>query len=119
VSLFRAKFRYLACSDVSVTTRQIVLGYRLRWAVELFHKEVKQNLGFEDVATSGFDSVKAGVIALFPNLILKPHWCRPYKPSNCQFSRTLPLLWNEVFVQQVDKNWQFKDDFSLFVEIAM
>jgi hypothetical protein len=51
----------LACSDVSVTARQIVLGYRLRWAVELFHKDVKQNLGFEDVATSGFDSVKAHV----------------------------------------------------------
>src|SRR5712691_7223362 len=30
-----------------------------------------------------------GVIALFPNLILKPHWGRPYKSSNCQFSRTL------------------------------
>ena len=53
--------KYLACSDVRVTARQIVLGYRLRWAVELFHKDVKQNLGFEDVATSGFDSVKSHV----------------------------------------------------------
>lgn len=31
--------------------------YRARWQVELFHKTVKQHLGFEDVATSGFDSV--------------------------------------------------------------
>ena len=38
-----------------------MLGYRLRWAVELFHKDVKQNLGFEDVATHGFDSMKAHV----------------------------------------------------------
>jgi hypothetical protein len=53
--------KYLACSDLRVTARQIVLGYRLRWAVELFHKDVKQNLGFEDVATHGFDSVKAHV----------------------------------------------------------
>jgi hypothetical protein len=44
-----------------VTARQIVLGYRLRWAVEIFHKNVKQHLGFEDAATSGFDSVKAHV----------------------------------------------------------
>jgi hypothetical protein len=29
--------------------------------MELFHKDVKQNLGFEDVATHGFDSVKAHV----------------------------------------------------------
>jgi hypothetical protein len=34
-----------------------VTGYRLRWTVELFHKSVKQNLGFEEVATHGFDAV--------------------------------------------------------------
>ena len=44
-----------------VTARQIIIGYRLRWAIELFHKKVKQNLGFEDVATSGFDSVMSHV----------------------------------------------------------
>jgi hypothetical protein len=53
--------KYLACSDVSVTARQIVLGYRLRWTVELFHKDVKQHLGFEEVATTSFDSVTAHV----------------------------------------------------------
>ena len=49
--------QYLACNDLNVTARQIITGYRLRWAVELFHKTTKQHLGFEDVATSGFDSV--------------------------------------------------------------
>jgi hypothetical protein len=53
--------RYLACNDVRVTARQIMLGYRLRWAVELFHKNIKQFLGFEDVSTSGFDSVQSHV----------------------------------------------------------
>lgn len=48
---------YLACNAMRVTARQIIIGYRLRWAIELFHKTVKQHLGFEDVATSGFDSV--------------------------------------------------------------
>src|SRR5215217_2849190 len=43
--------------DLRATARQIVMGYRLRWAVELFHKSVKQHLGFEDVATDGFDAV--------------------------------------------------------------
>jgi len=38
-----------------------MIGYRLRWAVEIFHKRVKQHLGFEDVATSGFDSVMSHV----------------------------------------------------------
>src|ERR671931_2005363 len=49
--------KYLACNDLRATARQIVMGYRLRWAVELFHKSVKQHLGFEDVATHGFDAV--------------------------------------------------------------
>jgi hypothetical protein len=53
--------KYLACNDVKATARQIVLGYRLRWAVELFHKDVKMHLGFEDVATTGFDSVVSHV----------------------------------------------------------
>jgi hypothetical protein len=49
--------KYLACNDLRATARQIVMGYRLRWAVELFHKCVKQHLGFEEVATHGFDAV--------------------------------------------------------------
>jgi len=53
--------KYFACNDLRVTARQIILGYRLRWAIELFHKDVKQRLGFEDVATSGFDAVMSHV----------------------------------------------------------
>ena len=53
--------KYLACNDLRATARQIVTGYRMRWAVELFHKSVKQNLGFEEVATHGFDAVMSHV----------------------------------------------------------
>ena len=53
--------KYLACNDMRVTARQIIRAYRLRWAIELFHKTVKQPLGFEEVATSGFDSVMSHV----------------------------------------------------------
>jgi hypothetical protein len=53
--------KYLACNDLRATARQIVTGYRLRWAVELCHKCVKQPLGFEDVATHGFDAVMSHV----------------------------------------------------------
>ena len=41
--------------------RQILIGYRLRWAIEIFHKEVKTYLGFQDVAAKSFTSVKAHV----------------------------------------------------------
>ena len=53
--------KYLACNDLRATARQIVTGYRMRWTVELFHKCVKQHLGFEEVATHGFDAVMSHV----------------------------------------------------------
>ena len=53
--------KYLACSDLKATTRQIVIGYRMRWEIEIFHKEIKMFLGFEDVATKNFASVIAHV----------------------------------------------------------
>ncbi len=51
----------LAGNDPRATARQSVTGYRMRWAVELFQKSVKQNLGFEEVATQGFDAVSTPV----------------------------------------------------------
>jgi hypothetical protein len=53
--------KYLACNDLRATARQRVTAYRMPWAVELFHKCVKQHLGFEDVATHGFDAVMSHV----------------------------------------------------------
>ena len=53
--------QYFAGNDVKATARQIILGYRRRWAGELFHKAVTQHLGCEEVATRGFDSVMSHV----------------------------------------------------------
>jgi Transposase DDE domain len=53
--------KYLACNDMKATARQIVIGYRIRWRIEIFHKEVKSYLGFEDVSARCFASVKAHV----------------------------------------------------------
>ena len=49
--------KHLACNDLKATSRQIVIGYRLRWAIEIFHKEIKMFLGFEDVSAKHFSSV--------------------------------------------------------------
>jgi hypothetical protein len=53
--------KYLACSDPKAAPRQIVIGYRMRWVIEIFHKEIKMFLGFEEVATKQFISVMAHV----------------------------------------------------------
>lgn len=53
--------KYLACNDLTATGRQILIGYRMRWSIELFHKAAKMHLGFEDVATKRFTAVAAHV----------------------------------------------------------
>lgn len=73
--------KYLACNDIRTTARQILIGYRIRWSIELFHKEVKMHLGFEDVATQSFDSVKAHVHWVYcAYILLKAH--PPGVPQN-------------------------------------
>jgi hypothetical protein len=49
--------KYLACNDLKAKARQILIGYRLRWEIEIFHKHIKMYLGFEDVAPKSFKSV--------------------------------------------------------------
>lgn len=53
--------KYLACNDLKAKARQILIGYRIRWAIEIFHKQVKMFIGFEDVATKYFSSVVSHV----------------------------------------------------------
>ena len=73
--------KYFACNDGKATARQIVLGYRLRWAVELFHKDVKMHLGFEDVATTCFDAVQSHVHWVYCAYILL-HMAPPGVPAD-------------------------------------
>lgn len=62
--------KYLACNDIKATPRQILMGYRLRWAIEIFHKHIKMFLGFEDVATKSFAAVESHVHWIYCAYIL-------------------------------------------------
>ena len=78
--------KYLACTDLKVKPRQILIGYRLRWSVEIFHKTIKMHLGFEDVAATQFHSVFAHVHWVYCAYLLlhaKP-------PGVPQTARTIP-----------------------------
>ncbi len=48
-----------------MTPKQVISGYRLRWRIEIFHKEVTQYLGFEDVAPMRFSSVESHVYLVY------------------------------------------------------
>jgi hypothetical protein len=62
--------KHLACSDLRATSTQIIRGYRLRWCIEIFHKQVKQHLGFDDVAPKHFHSVETHVSFVYCAYIL-------------------------------------------------
>ena len=62
--------KYLACNDFKAAPRQILIGYRLRWAIEIFHKHIKMFLGFEDVATKRFAAVQSHVHWIYCAYIL-------------------------------------------------
>jgi hypothetical protein len=57
----KGRRKYLACNDLNATPRQILMAYRVRWKIEIFHKEVKMFLGFQEVASKHFDSISAHV----------------------------------------------------------
>lgn len=61
----KGKRKYLACTDLKIKPRQILIAYRIRWKIEIFHKHVKMHLGFEDVAAKNFSSVESHVYAVY------------------------------------------------------
>ena len=47
-----------------------MIGYRVRWQIEIFHKKVKMFLGFEDVASHSFESILSHVHLVYCAYIL-------------------------------------------------
>lgn len=57
----RRPIKYLATSDPKMSGRQIVQWYSKRWAIELWHKEMKQNYGFGDCHSARFTALSSHV----------------------------------------------------------
>lgn len=57
--------KFLYCSLPELDLGVVVRTYRLRWAVEIFHRDIKSHLGLEDVSAQSFDSVEAHVRWLY------------------------------------------------------
>lgn len=62
--------KFIACSDLKASPRQILTAYGIRWKIEIFHKHVKMHLGFEDIAAKHFSSVKSHVYLVYCAYIL-------------------------------------------------
>ncbi len=66
----KGRRKYLACNDLKAKVRQIIIGYRIRWEIEIFHKKIKMHLGLQDVATTSFKSVISHVHLVYCAYIL-------------------------------------------------
>ena len=53
--------KYLVSSDHSLSVREVIEIYKKRWAVESWHKEMKQNHGYRDARYARFGAIEAHV----------------------------------------------------------
>ena len=56
---------YLACSRAKIDAGAITRAYRIRWRVEIFHRDVKSYLGLEDAGLTRFDAIHAHVLWVY------------------------------------------------------
>jgi hypothetical protein len=64
--------KFLVTSDSNLTGRQIVVWYARRWAIETWHRDMKQNYGFIDCKCARFSAIEAHVnLALAAYLLAK------------------------------------------------
>ena len=62
--------KFLACNNMDATAHEIICAYRLRWKIEIFHKQVKMQLGFEDISAKNFASVMTHTYMVYCAYIL-------------------------------------------------
>lgn len=91
--------KHLACSNINIDIGAIVRAYRRRWAVEIFHKEVKSLLGFEDVSCHQFKSIEAHVHWVYCAYLL----LKLLKPKLSSLSERMDSIASDV------KNQPFKE----------
>ena len=61
---------FLACSLEKVSTTVIARTYKLRWKVEIFHKEVKSYLGLENAGLTRFEAIEAHLYWVYVTYLL-------------------------------------------------
>lgn len=65
-----SKKKFMSCTNLNVNIKQIILAYKERWKIELFHRDVKSYLGFEDAGVCKFDSLHAHIHWVYCSYIL-------------------------------------------------
>ena len=108
----KGRRKFLGCSDLKVKPRQIMIGYKLRWKIEIFHKHVKMHMGFEDVAVKRFTAVEAHVHLVYCAYILL-HSDPPGMPENAK-----TILDKQQHIRNVLKNKKIASILNLLTQFG-
>jgi len=108
----KGRRKYLGCSDLKVKPRQILIGYKLRWKIEIFHKHVKMHMGFEDVAVKRFKAVEAHVHLVYCAYILL-HSDLPGMPENAK-----TILEKQQHIRNVLENKKIASKLNLLTQFG-
>jgi Transposase DDE domain len=84
------KPKYLAASDLRMKAREIIRYYAMRWSIELWHRQMKQNYGYIDCHCHRFSAVQAHV-QLSVTAYLLAMLTSQEQPSLEQYLRTRDL----------------------------
>ena len=73
ISKFKGTTRFFITNDLSMTESQMIQLYAQRFDIELFHKEIKQSLGFKELFMRSWQGVQTHwtLIAIAYNLLVQ------------------------------------------------
>ncbi len=83
---------FLACANEKIKPGILIRLYKLRWAVEIFHKEVKSYLGFEDPGLMKFEAIHSHVLWVYVAYLLL---------SELVLSEKMGVLAKKQYIQQI------------------
>jgi hypothetical protein len=121
----KGRRKYLLSNDLNAEPRQIVIGYRMRWMIEIFHKEVKMFLGFEDVSPKRFESSVSHVHWVYcAYILLKYRMCEdgvpPKSLAECQIMAKRSLAKKNLLRQkQILTRFGGVDNFKSLMQQAI
>jgi Transposase DDE domain len=86
--------KILMTNDLSLSARDVVELYSLRWQIELFFKELKSTLGFHQYQFQSFEAVE-GWLELALTAFMYLEWYRVQQMRRCDLSEDRKRWWEQ------------------------
>ena len=100
-----SKMKLLACSNLKISVKSIILGYKKRWKIELFHRDIKSFLGLEDAGVKNFDSLHNHVhwVYVAYNLLKEKYPNLSTQAAQVEFERSIRVKEIKQSIQEISQ----------------